>query len=194
MKSDFSKIIKENPVFVYLLGIVPVLGSTVYGITSVVMGLATFFVLIASNLLVSYIKEYINPKTEIFIYIISTALFTTIVDLIIKYISLDLYNSLGIYLPLIIVNCLILNNLFVFASQDNVKDTLYNSLKTGAYFIFAITIVGVLREFLGSGSIFGFEVIPNNIPRILLSQTPAGGFFILAGLCIVANQLMKEKA
>lgn len=195
MKNNhFMNIIKENPVFVSLLGIVPVLGATIFSINAFIMGLATFFVLIFSNLLISFIKEYINPQTEVFLYILSTALFTTIVTVIIKFIDIDLYNSLGIYLPLIVVNCLILNSLNKSISKESVKTSFLISIKFGVYFILAITIIGIIREFLGNGSLFNYVVIPESMPKILLSQTPAGGFFILALMSMIANKLREGKA
>ncbi|MDR1694313.1 MAG: hypothetical protein LBR70_03875 [Lactobacillaceae bacterium] len=192
-KSFFTDIIKENPVFLYLLGIVPVLGTTIFASNALIMGGLTFFVLFFSNILVNFVKEHLKPQTELFVYIMTTALFTTIAEVFIRLWSMEIHLSLGIYMPLIIVNCLILSELYATASKEGMKKTLISSLKIGVYFIFAITIVGVFREFFGNGSVFNYIIIPDSVPKMLISQTPAGGFFVLAFFCLMANSMRREK-
>lgn len=192
-KNFISGIMKQNPIFLMLLGIVPVLGTTTLALTAIIMGIITFVILLLSGVFIFQVKCFLNQKTELFVYILTTATLTTIAMIAVKFFDINMYNKLGIYLPLTVVNCLILNSLNVVSATDEFKPMLYSLLKNGLYFFFAISLVGILRESLGNGSVFGFTIIPEYIPRLLIAQMPAGAFFILATMCILANKLKGAK-
>lgn len=185
---NFSKgIIKENAVFVLFLGLCPTLGVTTSAVNGLGMGLATTFVLIMSNLVVSAVKNIIPDKVRIPAFIVIIATFVTIVELVMKAYIPDLYNALGLFIPLIVVNCIVLGRAEAFAS----KNTLFNSIIDGAGmgmgFAFALTLLGGVREILGSGSIFGFKFIEGD--GMLIFVLAPGAFFALGYLIMLMNKL-----
>ncbi|EDY80430.1 electron transport complex, RnfABCDGE type, E subunit subfamily [Verrucomicrobiia bacterium DG1235] len=171
---------KENPVFVMLLGLCPVLAVTNTAINALAMGVATTFVLICSGILVSSLRFLIPKQVRIASYIIIIATFVTIADYAIQAISLDLYKALGAFIQLIVVNCIILGRAEVYASKNNIVNASVNALGMGVGFTFALLCLGVVREILGNGSLFGFDLFGPGFQPWGIFALPPGGFFVLA--------------
>ncbi|MCB1800262.1 MAG: electron transport complex subunit E [Gammaproteobacteria bacterium] len=176
---------EENPVFVMLLGMCPVLAVTNSAINALAMGLATTFVLVASNALVSLLRHAIPKQVRIAAYIVIIATFVTIVDYSIQAISLDLYNALGAFIQLIVVNCVILGRAEAYASKQRLLPTLVNGLGMGAGFTFALLCLGSVREILGAGSLFGISLFGESFQPWVVMILPPGGFFVLGGWLLV---------
>jgi electron transport complex protein RnfE len=170
---------EENPVFVMLLGMCPVLAVTNSTMNAIAMGLATTFVLVASSLLVSLLRNFIPKQVRIASYIVIIATFVTVVDYVIQAISLDLYNALGAFIQLIVANCVILGRAEAYASKQKLHVTLINSLGMGAGFTIALLSLGTVRELLGNGTLLGFQVMPANFEPWVVMILPPGGFFVL---------------
>ncbi|MEN8175188.1 MAG: electron transport complex subunit E, partial [Pseudomonadota bacterium] len=170
---------EENPVFVMLLGMCPVLAVTNSVENAIAMGLATTFVLVASSLLVSLLRNFIPKQVRIASYIVIIATFVTIVDYVIQAISLDLYNALGAFIQLIVANCVILGRAEAYASRQRLATTFVNSLGMGAGFTLALLSLGGVRELLGNGSLLGFAVFPDSFQPWVVMVLPPGGFFVL---------------
>ncbi len=170
---------RDNPVFVMLLGMCPVLAVTNSAINALSMGLATTFVLLASSTLVSLLSRFIPKQVRIATYIIIIATFVTMVDYIIQAISLDLYNSLGAFIQLIVVNCMILGRAEAYASKYRPLKSIVNALGMSAGFTIALLCLGVVREILGAGSLFGFSLFGDNFQPWVVMVLPAGGFLVL---------------
>jgi len=184
---------KENPVFVMLLGMCPVLAVTNSAINALAMGLASTFVLLASNALVSLLRDFIPKQVRIASYIIIIATFVTMVDYAIQAISLNLYNALGAFIQLIVVNCMILGRAEAYASKQPVPQVLINSLGMGAGFTLALLCLGSVREILGSGSLFGFVLFAENFQPWVIMILPPGGFFVLGSWLLFFNWLAERK-
>lgn len=182
-------IVKDNPVFVMLLGMCPTLGVTSSAFNGLGMGVATMFVLIMSNIVVSLIKTQIPSKVRIPAFIIVIASFVTIVEMILEAFVPFLYEQLGIFIPLIVVNCLILGRAEAFASKNNVLSSLVDGLGMGLGFTLALTALGAVREILGSGSIFGFKFVPEDANTFILFILPPGAFIALAYLTVLFNKI-----
>lgn len=182
-------IVKDNPVFVMLLGMCPTLGVTSSAFNGLGMGVATMFVLIMSNIVVSLIKTQIPSKVRIPAFIIVIASFVTIVEMILEAFVPFLYEQLGIFIPLIVVNCLILGRAEAFASKNNVLSSLIDGLGMGLGFTIALTILGATREILGSGSLFGFKFVPEDANTFILFILPPGAFIALAYLTVLFNKI-----
>lgn len=190
-KSIFSKgLIKENAVFVMLLGLCPVLGTTTSAINGLGMGIATLFVLVLSNLAVSMVKTFIPNKVRIPAYIVIIASFVTIIQLLMQAYTPGLYEALGIFIPLIVVNCLILGRAEAFASKNSVFDSFLDGLGMGLGFTFALTLLGAIREILGSLSLFGFSFIQGD--GMLVFVLAPGGFIVLGYIISVMNRLKSK--
>ncbi len=175
-------IITENPVFVMLLGMCPTLGVTTTATNAIGMGLATTFVLLGSNIVISILRKIIPGEVRIPAFIVVIATFVTMVDLLMLSYLPDLHKVLGIFIPLIVVNCLILQRAEALASKASIIESIGDGLGMGIGFTMAITILGSIRELLGSGAIFGFQLIPGYIPfRVMSSST---GAFITLGLIL----------
>ncbi len=172
---------RDNPVFVMLLGMCPVLAVTNSAINALSMGLATTFVLLASSTLVSLLSRFIPKQVRIATYIIIIATFVTMVDYIIQAISLDLYNSLGAFIQLIVVNCMILGRAEAYASKYRPLKSIVNALGMSAGFTIALLCLGVVREILGAGSLFGVPLFGENFQPWVVMVLPAGGFLVLGG-------------
>jgi electron transport complex protein RnfE len=189
-KQNFLKgIIKENPVFVMLLGMCPTLGVTSSAFNGLGMGVATLFVLLMSNIVVSLVKSQIPNKVRIPAFIIIIASFVTIVEMVLEAFIPFLYEQLGIFIPLIVVNCLILGRAEAFASKNNVVSSIIDALGMGIGFVIALTILGATREILGSGSLFGFQFVPENANTFIVFILPPGAFIALAYLTVVFNKI-----
>jgi electron transport complex protein RnfE len=196
---NFTKgFIKENPVFVLFLGLCPTLGTTNSAINGIAMGLATTFVLVMSNFVVSLIAGLIPNKVRIPSYIVIIASFVTIVDLLMKaflntpgpHFEPSTYDQLGIFIPLIVVNCIVLGRAEAFASKNSVLTSLIDGLGIGLGFTFALLLLGSVREILGSGSIFNMKFIQGD--GILLFVSPPGAFLALGFLIMLMNRLSKK--
>ena len=181
-------IIKENPTFVMLLGMCPTLGVTTSASNGLGMGLATLFVLILSNLSISSIKYLIPEKVRIPCYIVIIASFVTVVDLLMSAYLPTLHAKLGIFIPLIVVNCIILGRAEAFASKNNILQSLFDAIGMGLGFTLGLTTLGIVREILGSGAIFGWNFAGEGADTILLFIMPPGAFLALAGLIIIFNK------
>lgn len=191
-KSNFLKgFIRENPVFVLVLGMCPTLGVSSSAINGLGMGLATTFVLLMSNLIISLIKNFIPDKVRIPAFIVVIATFVTIVDLVMAAYAPGLHAQLGIFIPLIVVNCIVLGRAEAFASRNNPLSSVIDGLGMGLGFAFALTLLGSVREMLGSGSIFGIKFIPANADGILIFILAPGAFITLGFLIAIINQLSK---
>lgn len=187
---NFSKgFIKDNPVFVLLLGLCPTLGVTSTAINGLGMGLATTFVLVMSNLVVALIKNVIPDKIRIPSFIVIIASFVTIVELTMQAFTPALFESLGLFIPLIVVNCIVLGRAEAFASKNNVGSSIIDGLGMGLGFAFALTLLGAVREILGSGAIFSLKFIEGD--GMLLFILPPGAFLALGYLIALMNRVKK---
>lgn len=187
---NFTKgFIKENPVFVLLLGLCPTLGVTSSAINGLGMGLATTFVLVMSNLVVSIVKSQIPDKVRIPSFIVIIASFVTIVELVMQAYTPALFEALGLFIPLIVVNCIVLGRAEAFASKQSIGSSLIDGLGMGLGFAFALTLLGGVRELLGSAAIFGFKLIPGDL--MLVFVLAPGAFIALGYLIALINKLRK---
>ena len=180
-------IIRENPTFVLLLGMCPTLGTTTSAFNGMGMGLATLFVLTLSNVVISLIKNLIPDQVRIPAFIVVIAAFVTVVQLCMEAYATDLYNTLGVYIPLIVVNCIILGRAEAFASKNKVFDSALDGLGIGLGFTLALTVIGGVREILGSGSIFGMKFIEGD--GMLMFILAPGAFSVLGYLLVLFNKL-----
>ena len=187
---NFTKgFFKENAVFVQLLGMCPTLGVTSTAINGLGMGLATTFVLLMSNVVISLVKGFIPDKVRIPAYIVIIASFVTVVDLVMAGYLPDLHEQLGLFIPLIVVNCIVLGRAEAFASKNNVVASLLDGLGMGLGFAMALLMLGSVRELLGSLSLFGYKFIDTD--GILLFILPPGAFIALGFLIAFINNLRK---
>ncbi len=184
-------IIKENPVLVLVLGTCPTLATTTSAINAVGMGIAATVVLIFSNLFISLLKNIIPDKVRIPCYIVVIAGFVTIVEMVVHAYALDLYNALGVFLPLIVVNCIIFGRAEMFASKNSPIDSVLDGVGMGLGFTLTLFMMGGIRELLGSGSIFGIQVWGS--PIGIFSQAP-GGFIVFGCLVALVGVITKGKA
>ena len=183
-------IVKNNPTFVLVLGMCPTLGTTTSAINGLGMGLATMVVLILSNITISAIAKIIPDKVRIPCYIVVIASFVTIVQLLLQAYVPVLYESLGIFLPLIVVNCIILGRAEAFASKNPVGDSALDGIGIGLGFTIALTAVGLVREILGSGSAFGWKFMAGD--GMLAFVLAPGAFIVLAYLMVIFRKLTKQ--
>jgi electron transport complex protein RnfE len=191
--NNFSRgFFKENAVFVLLLGLCPTLGVTTSAFNGLGMGLATTFVLLMSNIVVSIIKRYIPDKVRIPSYIVVIASFVTIVELIMQAYVPDLFAALGLFIPLIVVNCLVLGRAEAFASKNNLITAAIDGLGMGLGFTMALVMLGAVREILGSGSLFGLKFIQGD--GMIVFLLAPGAFLALGYLIVIINMINKKKA
>lgn len=189
--TNFTKgFIKENPVFVLLLGLCPTLGVTSTAINGLGMGLATTFVLLMSNIVVSLIKSFIPDKVRIPAFIVIIATFVTVVELTMQAYTPALFEALGLFIPLIVVNCLVLGRAEAFASKQSILSSIVDGLGMGLGFSFALTLLGAVRELLGSGNIFGFELLQGDL--MLVFVLAPGAFIALGYLIALMNKVVKS--
>ena len=188
---NFTKgLLKENPVFVLLLGMCPVLGVTTSAENGLGMGLATTFVLVMSNIVVSIVKGGIPDKVRIPAFIIIIASFVTVVELTMQAFLPSLFESLGLFIPLIVVNCIVLGRAEAFASKNGVVSSAIDGLGMGLGFSLALTVLGGARELLGSGMIFGMKIFDESYGMLVFILAP-GAFIVLAYLISIVNKLNK---
>ena len=187
---NFTKgFIKENPVFVLLLGLCPTLGVTTSAVNGLGMGLATTFVLVMSNLVVSIVRSFIPDKVRIPSFILIIASFVTIVELVMQAYIPGLFDALGLFIPLIVVNCLVLGRAEAFASKNNIGSSIIDGLGMGLGFSFALTLLGAVRELLGAGAIFGFNLIEGDLMLVFILAP--GAFIALGYLVAIINKFNK---
>ena len=184
---------KENPVFVMMLGLCPVLAVTNSVENSIAMGLASIFVLVCSNALISALRNFIPKQVRITTYIIIIATFVTLVDYIIQAISLDLYNKLGAFIQLIVVNCLILGRAEAYASKNSFTKSVVSALGMGLGFTLALVMLGGVRELLGAGQFLGYQVFSTNFEPWVVMILPPGGFIVLGGWLLLINYVEQRK-
>ncbi len=186
-------IFKENPTFVMLLGMCPTLGVSTSAINGLGMGLATAFVLILSNIGISMVKNIIPDIIRIPSFIVIIASFVTVIEMLMQAYLPQLYAALGIYIPLIVVNCIILGRAEAFASKNNVWQSFLDAVGMGLGFTMALTFLGAIREILGNGSLFGWSFVSDETPTMLLFIMPPGAFLALAAIIIAVNKLRGAK-
>ncbi len=191
LKTIFNGIIKENPTFVLLLGMCPTLATTSSAVNGMSMGIATMFVLICSNTFISLLKNLIPDGVRIPCYIVVIASFVTILQMVMQAYVPELYKTLGIFIPLIVVNCIILGRAEAFAAKNNVLASLCDGVGIGLGFTIALTLLGLVREFLGKGTFFGCEVLPESM-HILVFVLAPGAFITLGYLIAIVNKLKKS--
>lgn len=182
--------VKDNPTFVLVLGMCPTLGTTTSAINGMGMGLATMFVLVLSNIFISLLARYIPDKVRIPCYIVIIAAFVTILQLLMQAYVPSLYEVLGLYIPLIVVNCIVLGRAEAFANKNTAMDSACDGIGIGLGFTLALTIIGLVREILGSGSAFGVKFISGD--GMLAFVLAPGAFFVLAYLMVIFRQLAKN--
>lgn len=186
-------IIKENPTFVMMLGMCPTLAVTSSAINGLGMGLSTTVVLILSNMLISALRKIIPDKVRIPAFIVVVASFVTIVQLLLQAYIPFLYSALGVYIPLIVVNCIILGRAEAYASKNPVVASAFDGIGMGLGFTLGLTLIGICREILGSGAIFGFKFIPDGFQISIFVMAP-GAFFVLAALTALQNRMKMPSA
>lgn len=184
-------IIKNNPTFVLILGMCPTLGTTTSAFNGLGMGVATMAVLIMSNFVISLIKNLIPDKVRIPAFIVVIASFVTIIELLMKAYMPPLYATLGVFIPLIVVNCIILGRAEAFASKNGALDSILDGLSIGLGFTLSLTTIGAVREILGSGSLFGFNLGIGNYTALTFVLAP-GAFFVLGYLMVLFNKYLKK--
>ena len=183
-------ITKENPTFVLMLGMCPTLATTTSAINGMSMGLATMFVLICSNVVISLIKNLTPDMVRIPVFIVVIASFVTILQMVMQAYLPDIYASLGLFIPLIVVNCVILGRAEGFASKNGPVASLMDGIGIGLGFTIGLTMLGICREFLGNGSIFGLTLLPETY-NMLMFVLPPGAFITLGFLVAIVNKIKK---
>ncbi|MGN1328154.1 MAG: electron transport complex subunit RsxE [Eubacterium sp.] len=190
----YNGIIKENPTFVLMLGMCPTLAVTTSAKNGLGMGLATMVVLIMSNLLISLLRKIIPNGVRVPVYIIIIASFVTIVEMLMHAYVTSLYESLGIYIPLIVVNCIILGRAETYASKNGPILSMFDGLGIGLGFTLGLTVIGLVRELIGAGTIFGAQVLPESYEPVSIFVMAPGAFFVLAILCAIQNKFKLKGA
>ena len=185
MEAFLNGLWKQNPVFVQVLGTCPTLAVTNSARNAVAMGLATLFVLVFSNMLISIVRRLVQKQVRIATYILIIATFVTMVDYIIKAVSIDVYKALGPFIALIVVNCIILGRAEAFAGKNPVWKSILDGFGMGIGFFIALFCLGSVREILGAGTLFGFSLFGPNFQPWVLFLLPSGGFFTLASWLLV---------
>lgn len=185
----YNGIIKENPTFVLMLGMCPTLAVTTSAKNGLGMGLATMAVLILSNLLISLLRKIIPDGVRVPVYIIIIASFVTIIEMLMHAYVKPLYDSLGIFIPLIVVNCIIFGRAESYASKNGPILSIFDGVGIGLGFTIGLTTIGIVRELLGSGKIFGLQVMPKTYEPISIFVMAPGAFLILALLCAAQNKV-----
>ncbi len=192
-KIFLNGVITENPTFRLVLGTCPTLAVTTSAINGLGMGAAATFVLLGSNIVISALRKIIPDKVRIPAFIVVICMFVTIIQLVMQAFLPSLYESLGIFLPLIVVNCIILGRAEAFASKNPVIDSAFDGLGMGVGFTLALTLIGCIRELLGNGSAFGVNLLGASYQPMLLMILPAGGFLVFGLLLGIINALTNRK-
>ena len=191
-KTITNGLIKENPTFVLMLGMCPTLGTTTSALNGMSMGLATTFVLICSNVVISLLKNLIPDKIRIPAFIVVIATFVTIIQMAMEAYLPALYDSLGLFIPLIVVNCIVLGRAEAFAAKNNPFASLCDGLGIGLGFTFGLTLLGIVRELLGTGALFSLRVFPEEYGVLIFVLAP-GAFITLGYLIAIINKLRTSK-
>lgn len=182
-------LIKENPTFVLMLGMCPTLAVTTSAVNGLGMGLTTMVVLALSNLFISLLRKIIPDRVRIPAFIVIIASFVTVVELLLKAFIPFLYNALGLYIPLIVVNCIILGRAEAYASKNDAVSSLFDGIGMGLGFTVALTIIGAIRELLGAGEVFGLHIMPESYVPCSIFVLAPGAFFVLAALTAIQNKV-----
>ena len=190
LKVLLNGLLKENPTFVLFLGMCPTLGTTSSAMNGLSMGLATTFVLICSNIVISAVKKLIPDLVRIPAYIVIIATFVTVVQLCMEAYTPALYASLGLYIPLIVVNCIVLGRAESFAAKNGVVASAFDGIGIGLGFTWALALLGACRELLGSGKLFGVTLMPEEYGSLIFILAP-GAFIVLGYLIAIVNKLRK---
>ena len=185
-------IIDENPTFIQVIGMCPTLAVTTSMENRIGMGLSTMAVLTCSNLVISLIRKFVPDQVRIPCFVVVIASFVTIIQMLLQAYLPELNASLGVYIPLIVVNCIILARAEAFACKNGVVASIFDGVGMGLGFTLALTLIGAIRELLGSGSILGMTVLPDAFPKTILMILPPGAFFTLAFLIVVFNALRNK--
>jgi len=190
MKNFTKGFLRENPILVLILGTCPTLGVTSSAANGLGMGLATTFVLVMSNLVISLVKSQIPDKVRIPSFVVIIAAFVTVVELVMQAYTPGLFKSLGIFIPLIVVNCIVLGRAEAFASKNNALSSAIDGLDMGLGFTLALVVLGSIREFLGNGSIFNIRIYPEDYTTLLFVLAP--GAFVVLGYLIAVTQMINK--
>ncbi len=190
----YNGLIKENPTFVLMLGMCPTLAVTTSAMNGLGMGLTTTVVLVMSNMLISLLRKLIPDSVRMPAFIVVVASFVTIVQFLLEGFIPSLYESLGLYIPLIVVNCIILGRAESYASKNPVLPSVFDGVGMGLGFTVGLTSIGIVRELLGAGQIFGMQVMPKVYEPATIFILAPGAFFVLAGLTAIQNKVKIESA
>lgn len=185
-------IIKENPTFVLMLGMCPTLAVTTSAINGIGMGLSTTVVLVLSNMLISMLRKIIPDSVRMPAFIVVVASFVTMVQFLLEGFVPSLYASLGIYIPLIVVNCIILGRAESYASKNPVLPSVFDGVGMGLGFTFGLTCIGIVRELIGSGKVFGLQIMPDAYEPVTIFILAPGAFLVLAFLVAARNKIMRN--
>lgn len=186
-------IFKNNPILIQLIGLCSVLAVTTSVINSLSMGIAVTFVAAMSNTVVSAIRKFTPSKIRIPIFIVVIATFVTVVQMVLNAYAISIYNALGIFLPLIVVNCLILGRAEGFAFKNKVLPSLVDGIGAGIGYTFAVLVMGIIRELFGSGTLLGTQILPDAIPKIGVLVAPAGAFITLGYFIAIFKKIMNKR-
>ena len=189
----YNGVIKENPTFVLMLGMCPTLAVTTSALNGLGMGVATMAVLVMSNMIISLLRKVIPNGVRVPVYIIIIASFVTIVEMLMHAFLTPLYSSLGIFIPLIVVNCIIFGRAESYASKNSVVLSIFDGIGIGIGFTIGLTTIGIIREILGNGTVFGLRVLPESYEPISLFILAPGAFLVLSLLCALMNKLGVSK-
>lgn len=190
----FNGLVKENPTFVLMLGMCPTLAVTTSALNGVGMGLTTTVVLVMSNMLISMLRKIIPDSVRMPAFIVVVASFVTIVQFLLEGFLPSLYDSLGLYIPLIVVNCIILGRAESYASKNPVLPSIFDGIGMGLGFTVGLTSIGIVREVVGAGEIFGFRVMPASYEPVTIFILAPGAFLVLAGLVALQNKVKANMA
>ena len=190
----FNGLVKENPTFVLMLGMCPTLAVTTSAINGIGMGLSTTVVLVLSNMLISMLRKIIPDSVRMPAFIVVVASFVTMVQFLLQGFVPSLYDSLGLYIPLIVVNCIILGRAESYASKNPVVPSIFDGIGMGLGFTVGLTAIGIVRELVGSGKVFNIQVLPSSYEPITIFILAPGAFFVLAGLTALQNKFKKKAA
>lgn len=194
MKKTFlNGLLFENPTFVLFLGMCPTLAVTTSAMNGLGMGVSTMLVLIFSNLFISLLRKFIPDKVRIAAYVVIIASFVTVVEMVLKAYALSISNSLGIYIPLIVVNCIILGRAEAYASKNNILSSAIDGVGMGLGFTCSLTLIGAVRELLGNGSLFGLSIFGESFKPVSIMILPPGAFLTLGILLAVINLIKARK-
>ena len=191
MKTLTNGILKENPTFALVLGMCPTLATTTSAVNGMSMGLATLFVLVCSNVVISLLKNLIPDKVRIPAFIVVIATFVMMVQLVMQAYLPAIYDVLGLFIPLIVVNCIVLGRAEAFAAKNTVGLTALDGIGMGLGFTLSLTVLGIIREFLGAGTVFGFQLYSSQFAALIFVLAP-GAFIALAYMMAAVNKLQKK--